>query len=444
MRGKKITKKLVDSLRPAAVTYLVWDTELKGFLVRVTPNGAVSYAFEYRFGKVTRRLTIGGRGDPWTPDSARDEALKLKARVAQGGDPAMERKRFREQPTLREFAREYIEKYAKPRKKPSSWKGDERLLENHILRALGSMRVVDITRADVARFHRSLGEKRVVRERDGDQETRRRVVGGQIVANRAMALLSRMFSLAEAWGVRADNTNPCRHVERFDEQERGREFTADELERLGAALAEAERNGRDWPRHKDTPKGEISAPPVAIWAIRLIALTGLRREEALSLRWEWVDLDRGRLNLPDAKAGARVVPLGGPAARLLSTLPRTGQWVFPSVKELTPEDRARRKMQGHLVGLTRVWHRVRQRAKLPDARIHDLRHLYGSTAGNASETEPMIRKLLGHKSAAMARRYVHIADDPVLAAANRTATSIESALAGKKSAEPIPITPARR
>jgi integrase len=210
--------------------------------------------------------------------------------------------------------------------------------------------------------------------------------------------------------------NPCKHVEKFKEQGRERFLTPEELVRIGQAIAEAERSG--------------SEPLAALAALRMLFLTGMRRGEVLSLRWPEVDLERGVLTLPDSKTGAKVVRIGAPAVELLSGLPREAKnpHVFPGRKEGSA-----------FVGLPWVWYRLREKAKLPDVRIHDARHSFASVAASGGSSLLIIGALLGHKRAATTQKYTHLQDDPVRAVADSTSRTIADALAGKvPEPEPAP------
>ena len=164
-------------------------------------------------------------------------------------------------------------------------------------------------------------------------------------------MLSKMFNLAELWGLRPDGSNPCLHVKRYKEEKRERFLSAEEFTRLGQVLDEILADG--------------SETRSAVAAIRLLMLTGCRLSEIQKLRWQHVDLDAGELRLPDTKTGGRAVPLAPSAVRLLTSLPRDedNPWVI-----------AGRKPGWHLTDLQHPWRRIRGRAGLDDVRIHDLRH----------------------------------------------------------------------
>ena len=220
-------------------------------------------------------------------------------------------------------------------------------------------------------------------------------------ANRMLATLSRMFAVAELWQMRPDGSNPCRNIKHFREERRERFLSDEEYRRLGEVLREVEREG--------------SVRPSAIAAIRLLMLTGCRKAEILTLRWEYVDLDRGELCLPDSKTGAKIVHLGDPAIAVLQGLAREdgNPWVITSPRPGEP-----------LSDVHDQWHRIRCRAGIRDVRLHDLRHSYASGGLLVGEGLTMIGKLLGHNKVETTARYAHLANDPLKAAANRIASRI--------------------
>ena len=164
-------------------------------------------------------------------------------------------------------------------------------------------------------------------------------------------------------------------------------------------------------------------------AIRLLILTGARRDEILSLRWEHVDFERGCLCLPDSKTGAKTLSLGTPALELLAGLPRIedNPYVLPGARS-----------GRHHVGLGKAWRRLRAEAGLSDVRLHDLRHSYASMGAGLNESLHVIGALLGHKDTATTQRYAHLSDDPVRAAADRISGHLAAAMAGK-SGEVVPL-----
>ena len=204
-------------------------------------------------------------------------------------------------------------------------------------------------------------------------------------ANRTLGVLSKMFSLAEVWGLRPDGSNPCRHVKRYKERNRERFLSPEETERLGEVL-----------------RGAEDEMPSAVAAFRLLLLTGCRLSEIQFLRWEYVKDDY--IELPDAKTGGRVVPLGTRGTRHPGrTFQREDDnpWVI-----------AGRLPGSHITDLQKPWRRIRARAGLEDVRIHDLRHSYASRALALGESLTMIGKLLGHTQVQTTARYAHLARGP--------------------------------
>ncbi len=388
----KLTKRRVDTAKPGET---VWDGEIKGLGLRVWASGARSYILKYRRGGVQRWLTIGQHGDGWTPEKARREADRLKVKIREGIDPALEAKIERDADTLDAFADRYLKDYAKSHKKASTVREEARALKNHIRPALGQYRVKDIQRGDVARFHQGMKAT-------------------PYAANRYLALLSHMFNVAEDWGLRPENSNPCRRVKKYKEKARERFLSPEELKRLGKALTRAEIAGE-------------SAYVIA--AIRLLLFTGARLNEILSLRWEQVDLKSSLLRLPDSKTGAKTIALPAPAVQILADLQR---------QENNPHVICGAKEGAALVNLQKPWRRIRAAAKLEDVRLHDLRHSFASIAAAGGMSLPLIGSLLGHSQPQTTARYAHFADDPRHAAANAVASSIAASMGGGK-ARVIPL-----
>ena len=384
----KITKKRVESIKPSDRDVLEWDDELRGFGVRIKPSGVRSYIIQYRnrFGR-SRRLTIGTHGR-LTAVEARKEARLLLSEVDRGGDPAADRVNARHALKFAEFAERYMTDYVPGKKKPSTLETDRINLQRHILPALGTLPVAAITRADVVRLHQEM----------------KNTPGA---ANRTLDLLSHMLNVAENWGLRPDGTNPCRHVERYKPVKRERYLSSDELARLGHALTEAESTGTE---RRD-----------AVAAMRLLILTGCRRSEILTLRWEHVDFESGCLRLPGSKTGAKIIHLNAPALEVLNGLtPKPSGWVITGAKE-----------GAHLVNLKKPWYRIRKKAGLDDVRLHDLRHSFASVGVSGGLSLPIIGALLGHSQPATTARYAHLAADPLKQATDMIGERIAAAMKGK-------------
>ncbi len=398
-----ISKQSLDGLSVEGKEAVFWDRELPGFGVRVYPSGSRIYVVQSRGPNGIRRVSLGRHGEI-TAEEARKQAAAVVARIKQGEDPVA--RPLKRALTVADLAERYMEGHVKVRCNAHTQGIYAGSLRNHILPAFGAMAVASVGRAEVAAFHYRL------------RETPR-------AANRALMVLSKMFSLSEAWGMAPATGNPCRFVLRYKEGRRERFLTEDEYRRVGRALCELEAEG--------------PGPAQAAAALRLIMLTGCRLGEVLSLRWSDVDRKSGEFRLRDAKTGARMVPLTPTASAVLAGIVRVRRspWVFPA-----------RRRDRHLSTLTGYWHRVRERAEVEDVRIHDLRHSFASRALALGLALPMIGRLLGHTDIGSTARYAHLSRDAEKIAVARVGDSIEADVLRAESAahagghESSPGTPA--
>jgi integrase len=387
---QKITKRAVAQLSPGSKDVTLWDTDLKGFGIRCRTSGAKHYILKLRVGGRQRWLTIGRHGSPWTPDTAWREALRYLGLKAAGSDPATARDRQKGAVTITEladrFLREHVAKHCKPRTQEEY----QRALERYIKPGLGHLRIPDLTRADIANFHHG--------HRDHPCQ-----------ANRGLAVLSKMMNLAEAWGLRADGTNPCRHIKKYREAKRERYLTMPELRRLGDVLID--------------PQTQRTESPFVRAAIGLLLLTGARLSEILTLRWDYVDFADALLRLPDSKTGAKLIYLNDDALKLLRALPRMAHNPYVIVGN---------KTGSRLINLQKPWRRIRAAANLDDVRIHDLRHSFASIAASAGMSLPVIGRLLGHTQPVTTARYAHLSADPIRAASNLIGNQIRAAMTKRR------------
>ena len=371
----KLTKRTIEALEPAERDYFVWDTELSGLGIRVFPTGRKQFVLQYRYGRTSRRMSLGRFG-AITPDQARGLALQGLAKLRSDIDPQLERRERRTALTVRELATRFDDEHIAVHLKASTAKEYRRNLKLFINPAIGHLRITDVIRADIAKYHHDWRHR-------------------PYQANRNLEIISKMFNLAELWGLRPDGTNPRRHIKKYPEKKRERFFSASELQAIGRVLREME-----------IERIELTS---AIAAVRLLLFTGCRLGEILTLKWEHVDLESRALRLPDSKTGAKVVHLGQPAIELLTTLRRLPENPFVITG---------RNDGAALTDLQPFWQRVRGRAGLKDARIHDIRHTFASVAVSNGQSLPMIGKLLGHTQVQTTARYAHLANAPVIEAAN--------------------------
>jgi integrase len=418
-RGR-ITKRAVDALAcpQGKDRDFLWDDALAGFGVAVFPTGKKAYVAQFRKDGRSRRVTIGDHGR-LTPDEARSQAKMILGAVEMGADPVADRKAAREVRTFGEVAKDFIGIHVAAKRKSRTGEFYGQLLQSYVLPVFGSKRVLDVRRADVARMHAKF------------QAT-------PYQANRALSLVSAVWS----WAARRDEValadNPAKGIERYPEHKRERFLTTDELARLGATLAEGETVGLPWQvdetapgaRHVPIENRRTVLDPFAVAAIRLLILTGARLREILDAQWSQVDLERGIIFLPDSKTGKKPLYLSAAAMAVLASIPRIAgnPHIIAGAKDGAPRS-----------DLQRPWRAVRRVAGLEGLRLHDLRHSFASIGAGASMGLPIIGKLLGHKQAATTARYAHLDADPMRRAVDTIGATITAAMEGGKGGDVVEL-----
>ncbi len=282
----RLTKRTLDALRPAADDYFVWDDELKGFGVRVSPKDAKTFLVQYRAGGRQRRVKVGRYG-PLTADEARLEARQLLGDVAKGENPAEEIATERRAPTVDQVADRFLRDHVAVRIKASTARNYVAFMTYVVKPRWGARKIADVTHADITALHHSYRDR-------------------PYQANRMLCILSKFFNLAEVWGLRPDGSNPCRRIQKYPEAKRERFLSREEVSRLGVVLSEGEMTGAE--------------NPYVVAAFRLLLLTGCRRSEIQFLKWEYVTPTH--ILLPDSKTGARKVPLPSAAQAVLRSVQR--------------------------------------------------------------------------------------------------------------------------
>ena len=379
-QSRTLTKRIVDRLAVNGKDAVFWDSELPGFGIRVHSTGRKVYVVQTRANGKSRRVTLGRHGDI-APDQARKDAAKIIARLKDGLPPVETEPE--PEPTVADLAERYEREYVAMHCKPNTIKHYGLMLKKHIVPGLGALRVSEVEKKHILKFQFGLS----------DMPT---------VANRTVDILVKMFNMAELWEMRPPGRNPCRSVRRYRvDPHKERFLTPRELARLGRTLDIAPSKRLAW-RH-------------AAAAIRLLVLTGCRRNEIMGLAWDDLDFKAGEMRLADSKAGPRIVPMPPAAAEVLADLPRTpdNRWVFPGRKKGT-----------HQTNINDSWKRIRKHADLDGVRLHDLRHSFASRALALGEGLPMIGELLGHRQVNTTARYAHLARETVRASTARVADSI--------------------
>ncbi len=407
MRGK-ITKQAVDALAPTNdADTVLWDSEIRGFGVRVRKGSAKTYILHYRAGggrrAALRKFTIGRHGSPWTPHEARQEAKRLLGLVAAGEDPAESKSAERTATTIAELCDLYLAE-GTAHKKSSTLKADRGRITHHIKPFLGKHLVAKIGRADIERMMAAVksGATAASLPKNSKKPPGSVPTGGDGVAAQCVTLVSILLTFAVARGYRSDN--PAKGIKKPPVRKMERFLCDEEIARLADALeAETRKTGNQY--------------PAAL--IKLLLLTGARRGEIAGLQWQNVDLGRKCLRLPDSKTGAKVIFLNAAALDVLRSLPRitNNLHVIPGASGTAP-----------LIGVDKIWDRIRTAAGLRDVRLHDLRHSFASMAAGSGLSLPVIGALLGHKHSATTARYAHLAADPLRAANDAVGEKIAAAM----------------
>ena len=365
-----LTERKIRDAKPASgKRAFLWDGQVKGLGVKMFASGAKSYVLSYRTGGRKRMATLA-RCSEMTLREARERAGLELIRIRDGeADPLERRREAREAPTIDDGLQRFFDEYAKTRidlgrMAGKTLHGYRNQAKAYIQPKIGNRKVADVKRFDIEQMVSGLPN---------------------IQRNRVLALTSRLFNLFETWEWRPQHTNPCRGIERAKEEPRDRVLSADEMARLAVALNTAA------DRH-----------PGPVAAIRLAALTGLRIGEVLGIRWCDIDFRTGRLTLPATKTGRRVHDLPAAALHVVTSIPNINEWVCTTGRGPLGYSHCRK-----------VFAEVVEGAGLADVRLHDLRRTVMTNAVMAGVGTHVLRDLLGHKTTAMADRYVRSIGNPV-------------------------------
>jgi integrase len=410
----KLTKRTVDAAAPQADRYILWDTELKGFALRVAESETKTYILRYRprgAGRAgPRRFMVLGRHGVITPDEARAQAKAILGTVAAGQDPAKERSQANSGMPIAQLVELFINEHAKPKRKPRTAADYAAVLRTYLVPKFGKRAADQITAAEISQLHLSLRDR-------------------PYQANRLVAVIASMYGFAARRGIVPRGVNPAQGIERFREFSRERYLGVEELNRLGETLRLAESEGLPWRSDGDKPQSKhlvreenrrtVLSPEVVL-AVRLLMFTGARLQEILTLEWSHIDFERGLINLPDSKTGRKTIVMNAAAMDLLRDRERRGAFVIPGA------DVGRSRSS-----LKKPWRAIQRHAGIEGVRIHDLRHTFASIGAGASLGLPIVGKLLGHSQPATTARYAHLDADPLRRASNIIGDHLVAALAGR-------------
>lgn len=370
---KKLTKRLVESIsgNGKQETFL-WDSELKGFGVRISSLERKTYFVQYRnqFNR-TRRIKIGVHGVV-TTEQAREKAKSIIGDVARGKDPSEESQEQKNKKTMKDLVEKYLEFHSKPNKKLKSYIEDKRKINQIILKRFSDRKLEEISTLDFQALQKDLKET-------------------PYEANRVRALLSKMFNLAIQW--QWITINPVNGVIKYQEQKRSRWLNEQELQRLWRVLD----------TYHDQSISNI---------IRLLLLTGSRRSEVLKASWDQFDLEKRIWTKPSHMTKQNKMehlPLSSQALQILEAMKKNISLNEQSTNYLFPG-----KIPGKpLQEIKKAWNTIKYRAELPDVRLHDLRHTHASHLVSSGLSLSIVGKLLGHTQVSTTQRYAHLADQPL-------------------------------
>lgn len=380
MAKEKITANFLRKItQPKTGSVLIRDTEQIGFCLRITKAGVKSFVFSYSANGKERRMTIG-RHPEWSVPRARERAKHLRQQVDLGHDPLEERNFSRHAETVGDLHKIYEEEHL-PTLAPRSQKDQASMWTRHILPELGRIKLEDLTARDVDQLHRKISETGTVR------------------ANRVLEVLRKALNLAKRWQLVSENV--AEGFKRNPEFPKDRYLTLEEIKRLTSAMDE------DQDQH-------------IMNAVRILVLTGARKSEVLTARYDQFDLDAGIWKKPASQTKQRrdhVVPLTEPAIELIAGMraEAASEFLFPT-KNGTPKKDIKRPSK-----------RVTERAGLEGIRLHDLRHSFASLLASNDAPLQVVSKLLGHSNLQTTQRYAHLYDSALRAALKNASEALATA-----------------
>jgi integrase len=402
---------MIDDAKPVSgkPTFL-WDKELRGFGFKVEAGGTKSFVLQYRNAERRKRRLVLGRYGVMTLEEARSEARIKLGEVARGTDPADKKRAIRDGATVGQVCDWYLCEAEAGRIlgrkrtpiKSSTLAMDRSRIESHVRPLLGRRKVAALKLPDIEAMQHDIAVGKTARPRgEGRGGTTQ---GGKGVAARSVSMLHSIFAHARRAGL--IDSNPAVGVRKFPDRKKTRRLSREEVRKLGHAM-------------RDVADFEH---PVGLAIIRLLALTGLRLNEAQSVERNWV-FDEGYIAFGDTKTGAQIRLIGSPALELLRAQPAIGDepFVFPSDGG-----------QSHFVAASGVLGRICQQLGWTDVTPHTLRHTFGSIAGELGYSELTIAAMLGHSAGSVTGRYVHL-DQAVESAVERVSTEIAALLDGERS-----------
>lgn len=394
----KLNEKTVREAENLGRDYQIFDTDVRGFSITIYPSGNRAFTLDYRIAGRQRRMVIG-RWPEWNTVAARERAKELRRDIDEGIDPLGQREASREAPRINDLIARYLAEHT-PHLAPRNAADQHTIMHKLVAPDWGKRLVTEITKADVEKLLTKIAAGRARPSKEKPNNRARKLQGAKptpVRANRVGEVLRKLFTLAIGWGMRTDN--PASGFRRRIENERERFLTPEEIGRLAKAL--------------DAAKDQRAAG-----IIRLCILTGARSGEVRQARFEQFNLDLGSWSKPASTTKQRKIhriPISGEVAAIVRQrqllVPRGNPWLFPGDTPGQPVKEIRR-----------FWIGIQTEAKLPDVRIHDLRHTFASLLVSGGASLEMIGKLLGHSQMQTTQRYAHLMDSPLRDGVNAVAS----------------------
>ncbi|WP_291078209.1 tyrosine-type recombinase/integrase [Hyphomonas sp.] len=399
----KLTTKFIETFEPAGKTTVVWDVMPTGFGVRFYKSGKIAFIVQKRVGSgrlaKQRKMTIGTYPEI-NLVRARTLALEAIAKFQMGGDPVQEEVDRQEEARLAKAAElsvaELTERWLAtdalrsrmrgPRfgtlRKAKDVRSNANQIKRHVIPLIGTIKLSDVTRKTIMKMQDDIAAGKTAKRVKTGPRGIARVTGGEGTAGKAVRLMGTIFNYAVREGLLDKNPAsnipiaPSRKVERY--------LSTEEQARLEAVLQSME---------------NIAKYEKGCAMIRVLMLTGCRKNEIETLKWSDIDFERGFVKFSKSKTGAKVIPFARAALDIIEAQPRLNStpYVFPSTK-----------INDYYKGIPKIWLEVRKRAKIEDCRLHDLRHNFASIAASNGASLPMIGALLGHTQAQTTARYAHL------------------------------------
>jgi len=358
----------------------IFDVKTKGLVLEVRPSGGKTFYLRYLDARGrSRQVKLADTRDV-TLAQARQLADSMRAKIAMGEDPVMDRSVTKSVPTLEHFFYERYLVFAKGYKR--SWDIDESVFRNHIQPKIGKKRLDEVTKDDIARL---LHERKASGAAAGS-------------ANRIVILCRYMFNLALKWETPGVTKNPASGVQMFDDPPtKERYLSTEEAQRLYQTVC-------------------LSDNEMLRFIIPMLILTGARKREVLDAKWEDFDFKMLSWRIPFTKTGRpRHIPMSEGVVSLLNSVPRFKgcPYVFANPKTLKP-----------FSSVYQSWDTARELAGLSDVRMHDLRHSFASFLVNNGRSLYEVQKLLGHTQIKTTQRYAHLSHDTLMEAASVAMTAL--------------------